>query len=347
MNRQVPVVDIAGNFEESVIQWSKHLGTDKVRRAIFVNIYGRSRRPRSKKQIMEAVGLKQSSAQSAQNALDHLSKHNLIVKMPNDGSVKDGSKLLYAKDATVGAHKDKIIRFADNKALAARTPTKRAPASVRRVQSKPAAVSALKKKKKLVVLFLTSSPDPNYPLRVDAEIRKVQEAIRGSIYRDNVQIAYKPAADISSILEGLNDLRPQIVHFSGHGDHDGVVADTGGAFQNSVDASNSTLISYDLLAKALAATDSPPVVLLLNSCWGSKGEKALKPVVKFLISMNRPISDLAAMAFAPKFYAAIASGQSVKAAFEQAKIAVEVASISDAATPELYANEDPSRATLT
>jgi hypothetical protein len=88
-------------------------------------------------------------------------------------------------------------------------------------------------------------------------------------------------------------------------------------------------------------------VLLLNSCWGSKGENALRKAVNFLISMNAPISDLAAAAFAPRFYAAIASGQSVKASFDQAVLAVEVASISDASTPELYSDQDASRVTLT
>jgi hypothetical protein len=51
--------------------------------------------------------------------------------------------------------------------------------------------------------------------------------------------------------------------------------------------------------------------------------------------MQDSISDLAATAFANKFYAAIASGQSLQAAFNQGKVAVEVVSINEADTPDL------------
>jgi CHAT domain len=57
---------------------------------------------------------------------------------------------------------------------------------------------------------------------------------------------------------------------------------------------------------------------------------------KVVISMRVPVSDVAATAFAQRFYAAIASGQSVKAAFAQGKVAVENVSISEVATPELF-----------
>jgi hypothetical protein len=39
--------------------------------------------------------------------------------------------------------------------------------------------------------------------------------------------------------------------------------------------------------------------------------------------MQAPITDIAATAFANRFYAAVVAGQSVKAAFEQGRVAVE------------------------
>jgi hypothetical protein len=52
--------------------------------------------------------------------------------------------------------------------------------------------------------------------------------------------------------------------------------------------------------------------------------------------MRAPVTDIAATAFATRFYAAVASGQSVKAAFAQGKVAVEAVSINEADTPELF-----------
>jgi len=47
------------------------------------------------------------------------------------------------------------------------------------------------------------------------------------------------------------------------------------------------------------------------------------------------VSDVAAVAFATKFYGAIASGQSLQSAFEQGRVAVEAVSLAEGTTPEL------------
>jgi hypothetical protein len=51
--------------------------------------------------------------------------------------------------------------------------------------------------------------------------------------------------------------------------------------------------------------------------------------------MQDSISDLAAAAFSAKFYAAIAAGQSVKAAFEQGRVAIANVSLNEVNTPAL------------
>jgi hypothetical protein len=343
MNKRTSIINISGDFDESLIQLARHLGTEKVRRALFNAVYGYGRRPRSKKQLMAVAGLDGSKSQQAQNALDELSRHHLIVKIDNDGSVKDGSRCLYLKDETVRANRPKIVRFADKPSLANSTPTKRRPASSGTTSIRSVTKVELKRRKRLVVLFLTSNPPAGKPLRVDAEVRRVQEAVRGSKFRDNVTIEYRPAADLDTIMDGLNDHHPQVVHFSGHGDEEGLLADRGKVARPTAES-----LPYSQLAKALAATDYRPEIVVLNSCWSSAAKKSILPLVKFLISMNVPISDLAAAAFAPRFYAALASGQSVRSSFDQGSLAVAAVSLSEAATPELhYADFDPAQTRLT
>jgi hypothetical protein len=94
------------------------------------------------------------------------------------------------------------------------------------------------------------------------------------------------------------------------------------------------------LAKTVAATDSPPRIVVLNSCNSSGARKALLKLGLIVVSMKTSISDLAAITFAPRFYAAIAGGQSVKSAFGQGKVAVEAASISEADTPQFFFPKD-------
>ena len=164
---------------------------------------------------------------------------------------------------------------------------------------------------KLVVLYLTASPQQENPLRVDVEVKMVQDAIRGSIFRDRIEVQFRPAADLNAILDGLNDHKPQVIHFSGHSDMDGIQADDG-----NVSNPRGHDLSYELLAQALAATDTPPQVVVLNSCESSAARKAILKGTPVLISMRTSVSDIAASAFASRFYAAIAGGQSVKAAFD-------------------------------
>jgi CHAT domain len=190
---------------------------------------------------------------------------------------------------------------------------------------------ALRKKKHLNVLYLTADPDKAHSLRVDAEMRIVREAIRESVYRDNVTVEYSPAAGLKTLMNGLNDFRPEIIHFSGHGNARGIAMDSG-----KVGKPADEPISFSLLAKALAATDTPPRIVVLNSCDNSGARKVLLKLGLIVVSMRTSISDLAAITFAPRFYAAIASGQSMKSAFAQGKVAVEAASISEADTPQLF-----------
>jgi hypothetical protein len=64
--------------------------------------------------------------------------------------------------------------------------------------------------------------DDQHELRPDRdespglEIRKVRAALRGSKYRDLVTVEHLPAATSMDLLDGLNDHRPHVVHFSGH-----------------------------------------------------------------------------------------------------------------------------------
>lgn len=342
MNERTSIVNISGDHEETVLQLARHLGRSKIRRQIFGAVYGRGTLPKSKKQIMEAAGIAADGtrSQQVQNELDHLAKHHLIVKIENSGLVKDGSRFLYQKDPTVRAIREKLEKFADNRRAAEKIPTKRRPAIRGTAAIRHISKQALKRRKHLTVLYLAASPDRQNPLRVEAEMRKVQEAVRGSRFRDNIVLQYRPAADLNSLIDGLNDHRPQIVHFSGHGNSTGVATDTG-----SIRKPSAKMLSFDLLAKALAATDNPPEIVILNSCESSGAKKALMPPAKIIIAMQASITDVAASAFATRFYAAIASGQSVKAAFEQGKVSVEAVSISESDTPELVYARDINPAT--
>lgn len=96
---------------------------------------------------------------------------------------------------------------------------------------------------------------------LDAEVRQVQQALRGAKYRDGVEIALRPAATFQDLLDGLNDVRPHIVHFLGHSGGESIHLDNGDMERN-----EGQEVDFVLLVKALDATDTPPELLLMNSC---------------------------------------------------------------------------------
>lgn len=64
------------------------------------------------------------------------------------------------------------------------------------------------------VLYLTTNS--RLDLRTEDEVSAVQQHVRGARDRDLLDISYRPAATAQALLNGLNDVRPHVVHFSGH-----------------------------------------------------------------------------------------------------------------------------------
>lgn len=188
---------------------------------------------------------------------------------------------------------------------------------------------------KLRVLYLTSNPGRD--LRTEMEVRQVQQALRGAKFRDLVTVEQRPAATFQDLLDGLNDIRPHIVHFSGHGGDQAVLFD-GGA----IDTHSERLIGFDLLVKALDATDEPPRLLVLNACDTLDGASVILPTVPVVIAMSEAVLDVAAILFAQQFYGAIASGQSVGSAMKQARVQIEAVLVDREASelPQHISRED-------
>ncbi|WP_289017590.1 CHAT domain-containing protein [uncultured Ornithinimicrobium sp.] len=171
-------------------------------------------------------------------------------------------------------------------------------------------------------------------LRVDQEVRQVKQSLRASKWRDLVTIEHLPAATGMDLVDGLNDHRPHVVHFSGHASGWGVLLEDEAGSQDGAE------VEFALLAKVLGATDEPPRLVVLNACESLEGADDLLRTVPTVIGMSESITDLAAVTFAARFYAAIAAAQSVATAVEQARTAMQMASLEDSHLPEIRTRED-------
>jgi len=189
----------------------------------------------------------------------------------------------------------------------------------------------------LRVLYLTTNPEAfgEGALRTDAEVRNVQNELKGTLYRDRIQISHLPAATYEDMLRGLNDIRPHVVHFSGHGGNAGILFDNG-----SIDNPTGVAMNFDKLARFLSATDNPPRLLVLNACDTLNGAEILLDSVPIVVAMSDSITDIAAATFATKFYSAIASAQSVGSALNQGKAILSMLASAEDHLPQSVSRDD-------
>lgn len=173
--------------------------------------------------------------------------------------------------------------------------------------------------KGLRVLYVTASSRGD--LRVDEEIREVKAAVQAAVHREGVHIEHQPAATLSDLLNGLSRVVPHVVSFSGHAAEDLVEFDTGADVHGA-----GHQVAAGVFAQAMGAVDDPPRLVVLNACRSQAQLEELVRVVPIAVGMAGSIGDPAAIAFAARFYAALTDGQSVRGAYQLAKVQLAGAS---------------------
>ena len=320
------VSDTGSNTEENIERAVKALGRSEPRRRVFEAIYFHKKQTKSVQEVTENSKLDRKVVLTHGK---HLVGSGLVKQVKLDGDTA------YQVISFYQHHKAKILRLVADPKKLEKLITKRNPAVI--VENRPAKITKrqLSKQKKLTVLYLFANPDPDPDpdkyIRPDAEAKLVLEAIRGSKFRDHVNIEIRPAAGLKTIQDGLNDLAPEVVHFSGHSSSIGIAADTG-----AIGETATQFLSFELLGEAMDAVDTKPRVAVFNSCFSSAGRKKILNAVEIMIGMTDPISDHAATAFSTRFYAALASGMSVKSAFKQGVVAISAVALDEKETAELY-----------
>jgi TPR repeat protein len=174
---------------------------------------------------------------------------------------------------------------------------------------------------KVKVLFFAADPLSMAPdgtrLLLDEEVRQIRKRVAASVFGNMLAFDWKLAARTRDLQQALEDTRPQIVHFSGHGGSRGlVVAGADGRTPRHVDAA---------MLRELFQRDARSIrLVVLTACQSLPQAEALKEVVGCAIGTRDKISDEASIIFNAKFYSAIATGRSVKDAFERARTALRL-----------------------
>ena len=177
------------------------------------------------------------------------------------------------------------------------------------------------------VLVVFANPRGTSALRLGEEDRMIQECIRRSKHRDNINLIIKHAVTVDDIRRALLDDDFDIVHFSGHG------TGTGLAFEDS--QGRLYVPPRDAVADLLAEFSPPLQCALLNACYSTSQGQFTSLGIPYTIAMEGPVSDDAAIIFTGGFYDSVGAGKDMEFSFRQGLHALRLAGHPDSVVPKL------------
>ena len=179
----------------------------------------------------------------------------------------------------------------------------------------------------LNILFISSAPNDEDRIRVDRELRKIEEHIETAKLRDKLILNKKVAVKPETISKAMLDYNPNIVHFSGHGDVDGI------SIEN--EEGNSVFFPLEGLERLFSLFTETTKCVILNACYSEEQAKVISKQGLYVVGMNDSIGDDAAINFSVGFYQAIGAGKKIEFAFDMGMVLISQ-NIEDANIPTLW-----------
>lgn len=157
-------------------------------------------------------------------------------------------------------------------------------------------------------------------LDLSREREALEEALRqarlGNLYRVYEVDSCRP----DEITRALDLYRPKILHFSGHGEPNGI------CFEG--EDGRGVIVDRAEFGRLLGTQEGLELIVL-NACYTDHQARALRDV-GFVICMDGIITDQAALGFSREFYRALGGGRDYEGAFRRAQPAVRMTTRLDA-----------------
>ncbi len=159
------------------------------------------------------------------------------------------------------------------------------------------------------ILILAANPTKN--LKLEQEIRDIEEGLKRSAYREEFVLEIKLAVRVKDLQATLLEVKPWIVHFCGHG-----TGSEGLVLEN--DTGKQQFVSTEALADLFRIVAKWKVVecVLLNACYSKEQAEEIVKHINYVIGMQQEIRDDAAIAFTVGFYEALGSQETIESAYE-------------------------------
>jgi hypothetical protein len=169
------------------------------------------------------------------------------------------------------------------------------------------------------ILILSANPKDTARLRLDEQVREIEEGLRRSKCRDQFEIHSKWAVRMRDLRRTILDSEPQIVHFCGYGEEDGLKVED--------EKGNTVLVPPHALSGLFELFAGKIECVLLNACYSEVQARAMSEHINYVIGMSHGIRSEAAIEFAVGFYDALGAGKPVEEAFKFGRNAIQLYNI--------------------
>lgn len=185
----------------------------------------------------------------------------------------------------------------------------------------------------ITILYLAASPKDIGHLETEIEFAALKRSLDAAFNRQNFKLPNPVfATTVEEMMKSINNIRPNIIHFSGHAGKRGIVL--------SNRDNNAEVIPVKILDALFGTFDKTIGCVFLNACYSAKQAAAISKHTRYVIGMNQPIGDITAMSFSESFYQSVFNGPSLdyEKSFKQAKIQLQFRRHAESRIPEIWEN---------
>jgi len=178
------------------------------------------------------------------------------------------------------------------------------------------------------ILFVAANPSNQGRLQTDREYSNIQKRLKSASLRENFDLKVVMSAEPDTLVEGMY-FQPQILHFAGHGDKNGIFL---------ANQDNRTLIvPTSALLRLLRPYKDHLNLIILNSCYSADQAQALSDELELhVVGMESGIGDGPALEFSGGLYLGIGAGKDIRQAYNDALFLLETKFPKSAHLPEVW-----------
>lgn len=159
------------------------------------------------------------------------------------------------------------------------------------------------------ILLLAANPKDSSTLQLSQEIREIDRELHHAKFGTQFKFEYKLAVRLRDLSDYLDEVKPDIVHFSGHGT-------TSSAIVLEDDSGNSRPVSKESVKSIFALLKGRVRCVVLSACYSEAQANALAEEIDCVVGVLGEIDDQSALDFNREFYRQLANGRDVATALK-------------------------------